>query len=81
MASSRLPTPRPDENLVLVIEIQSPEESPDSKVYQDFDARFSRFKQELDALITQNFQGSLKMKVLMKKAQQSSIVFNNPPAR
>ena len=75
MSSSQLPSPSPDEKLVLIIEIRSPEGPLDSSAYREFDGKFSAFKRQLDALINDNFRGSLKMKVLMKKAQQSSIVF------
>jgi hypothetical protein len=77
MSLAQLPTPAPDENLVLVIEIRTPEAAKDSPGYADFDKRFTNFKQQLDALVTRDFSGALKMKVLMKKAQQSSIEFRS----
>jgi hypothetical protein len=70
-----MPTPRPDENVVLIIQVSAPQVERASKEYVEFDDKFTRFKQELDRLITNNFSGALKMKVVMKKDQQSSILF------
>lgn len=75
MAFATTPTPRPDEKVVAIIEIRAPEVPTDSKDYLDFDAKFTRFKQEIDRLVTANFSGALKVKVVMKKDQQANLFF------
>jgi hypothetical protein len=75
MAMSSLPTPRPDEKLVVILEIVAPEVSRQSREFTEFEAKFTDFKQELDSLVGRNFVGALKMKVLMKKGQESSILY------
>jgi hypothetical protein len=74
---SQLPTPRPDEKVIAIIEISAPDVATDSAQFADFTKRFTDFKQALDALVTTNFSGALKMKVIMKKEQQSGILFRN----
>jgi hypothetical protein len=66
MAAAHLPTPRNDEKLVLIIEIQSPD-APTQAEYAEFDQKFTEFKQQLDDLVTNNFSGALKAKLLIKK--------------
>ena len=74
MSSSKLATPRPDEKLVLVIEILAPE---GTEEYMAFDGKFTHFKQQLDGLVEGVQPGALKMKVVMKKNQDSSIVYKS----
>ncbi len=70
MTCRHLPTPRPDEKAVVVIEILAPQVSADSDDFKVFDRRFTDFKQAVDTLIAQHFSGALKMKVVMKKDHQ-----------
>jgi hypothetical protein len=73
MASAHLPTPRTDENAVVIIDIAAPEAPTESPAYAEFDKKFTAFKQALDELVSRNFPGSMKMKVLLKKGQRSTI--------
>jgi hypothetical protein len=74
MAFAHLPTPRTDENAVVVIDIAAPPEAKtDSPAYAEFDKNFTAFKQALDDLVSRHFPGSMKMKVLLKKGQRSTI--------
>ena len=75
MAASGIPTPRPDEKVVAVIEIPAPDSPVESKEFADFDARFTQFKEALNRLITENFRGALKVKVVMKKDQEGRMSF------
>ncbi|HKD18903.1 MAG TPA: hypothetical protein VKG23_13710 [Thermoanaerobaculia bacterium] len=75
MAASRIPTPRPDEKVVAVIEIAAPETAIESKEFAEFDAKFTQFKQALDDLITNNFRGALKVKIVMKKDQEGRMSY------
>jgi hypothetical protein len=74
MAAAHLPTPRTDEKLVLIIEIQS-SDTPTKAEYAEFDKKFTEFKQRLDDLVTNNFSGALKAKVLIKKNYSGHSLF------
>lgn len=76
MAASRMPTPRPNEKVVAIIEIPAPEVKEESQDFQDFDVKFTKFKEALDKLIVDNFRGALKVKIVMKKDQQGRISYN-----
>ena len=77
MAVGSLPTPRPDEKVIVILEIVAPEVSRESDEFTRFEANFTHFKERLDELVGRNFTGALKMKVVMKKGQESSIIYKS----
>ncbi len=75
MAMSKVPTPRPNEKVVAIIEIPAPDSPTESREFAEFETKFTRFKEALDKLITENFHGALKVKITMKKDQQGRVSF------
>jgi hypothetical protein len=75
MAASQIPTPRPDEKVVAVIEIAAPNTTLDSKEFAEFDSKFTQFKNALNDLIVNNFRGALKVKIVMKKDQEGHVSY------
>lgn len=68
MSASTLPIPKPNEKLVLVIEIKAPDNIPiDSVEYIDFSHKVTAFKKELSQAVTENFAGALTAKMMLKK--------------
>ncbi|MBI4610125.1 MAG: hypothetical protein HY726_14085 [Candidatus Rokubacteria bacterium] len=61
----------------MIIEIPAPQVAATSPEYQEFDKKFTSFKQEVDRLVTTNFSGALKAKVVMKKEQQTNLFFRS----
>jgi len=77
MSGNVVPTPKPNEKFIGIIEIPGPPEgvSDESKEFQDLKTKFEQFREELHTVIVRYFPGALKIKVILKQKRDGDFIY------
>jgi hypothetical protein len=77
MSMNVVPTPKPNEKFIGIIEIPGPPEgmSDKSPEYEALKTKFEQFREELHNVIIRHFPGTLKIKVILKQKRDGDFIY------
>lgn len=77
MSAHLVPTPKPNEKFIGIIEIPGPPEgvSDKSPEYEELKNKFEQFREELHQAIIRHFPGAMKIKVILKQKRDGDFIY------